>query len=63
MVDALPAAGGNVVTNAVYVEPNVIEDRELIIGRNPRTPILSSTNNDRSWRKAAVHSQMGSRGR
>ena len=57
MVDALRAAGGNVVTTAVDFEPNVIEDCELIIGRNPRspaTPILSSTNNDRSWREAVV---------
>jgi len=37
MVDALEAAGGNLITTAVDFEPNVIEDRELITGQNPRS--------------------------
>ncbi len=37
MVDALQAAGGKVIVNAVDFEPNVIEDRELITGQNPRS--------------------------
>jgi hypothetical protein len=63
MVDALQVAGGNVVTIAVDFEPNVIEGRELIIGRNPRTPILSSTNNDRPWRGADIRSGTESLGK
>lgn len=37
MVDALEAAGGEVITTTVDFEPNVIEDRELITGQNPRS--------------------------
>lgn len=37
MVDALETAGGEVITNPVDFEPNVIEDRELITGQNPRS--------------------------
>lgn len=37
MVDALEAAGGKVITGTVDFEPNVIEDRELITGQNPRS--------------------------
>lgn len=37
MVDALQAAGGQVVTTTVNFEPNIIEDRELITGQNPRS--------------------------
>ncbi len=40
MVDALTTAGGQVITNAVDFEPNVIEDRELITGQNPRSDHL-----------------------
>lgn len=35
MVDALGAAGGEVVVTKVDFEPHVIEDRELITGQNP----------------------------
>src|SRR5262245_20619991 len=37
MVDALKTAGGEVITGAVDFEPNVIVDRELITGQNPRS--------------------------
>lgn len=37
MVDALAAAGGDVATTDVDFEPNVVEDRELITGQNPRS--------------------------
>ncbi len=37
MVDALEIAGGDVITNSVDFEPNVIWDRELITGQNPRS--------------------------
>jgi putative intracellular protease/amidase len=37
MVDALKAAGGDLITSAVDFEPNVVEDRELITGQNPRS--------------------------
>ncbi len=37
VVDALETAGGKVVTSTVDFEPNVIEDRELITGQNPRS--------------------------
>jgi len=34
---ALTAAGGEVTTGAVDFEPNVVVDRELITGQNPRS--------------------------
>src|SRR5262249_48817957 len=37
MPDALRTAGGEVSTNPVDFEPNVVEDRELITGQNPRS--------------------------
>lgn len=37
MVDALQAAGGTVSTNAVDFAPNIVVDRELITGQNPRS--------------------------
>jgi putative intracellular protease/amidase len=37
MADALQTAGGKVITTSVDFEPNVIEDRELITGQNPRS--------------------------
>jgi putative intracellular protease/amidase len=37
MDDALETAGGNVSTNPADFEPNVVEDRELITGQNPRS--------------------------
>ncbi|MDG2522596.1 type 1 glutamine amidotransferase domain-containing protein [Caulobacter segnis] len=37
MVDALRTAGGEVLVNDVDFEPNVVEDRELITGQNPRS--------------------------
>lgn len=37
MVDALAAAGGQVITTATDFMPHVIEDRELITGQNPRS--------------------------
>ncbi|MCH4546004.1 type 1 glutamine amidotransferase domain-containing protein [Rhizobium changzhiense] len=37
MPDALQTAGGHVSTTPVDFEPNVIEDRELITGQNPRS--------------------------
>ena len=37
MPSALTAAGGNVVTTDVDFAPNVIVDRELITGQNPRS--------------------------
>ncbi|MEZ0221639.1 MAG: DJ-1/PfpI family protein [Tardiphaga sp.] len=40
MPDALRTAGGEVVTGAVDFEPNIIEDRELITGQNPRSDHL-----------------------
>jgi putative intracellular protease/amidase len=44
MPDALRIAGGHVSTSAVDFEPNVIIDRELITGQNPRSdhPIASA---------------------
>jgi putative intracellular protease/amidase len=40
MVDALRIAGGEVSTASVDFEPNVVEDRELITGQNPRSDKL-----------------------
>ena len=37
MPQALSAAGGDVSTTTVDFEPNVIVDRELITGQNPRS--------------------------
>jgi putative intracellular protease/amidase len=37
MPDALRIAGGDVTTTAIDFEPNVIVDRELITGQNPRS--------------------------
>lgn len=37
MVDALTAAGGELVVGATDFEPHVVEDRELITGQNPRS--------------------------
>jgi len=37
MPDALQTAGGEVSTNPVDFEPNVVEDREVITGQNPRS--------------------------
>jgi putative intracellular protease/amidase len=37
MPDALQTAGGEVSTNPVDFQPNVVEDRELITGQNPRS--------------------------
>ncbi|MDC7684802.1 type 1 glutamine amidotransferase domain-containing protein [Asticcacaulis sp. BYS171W] len=37
MVDALNTAGAEVITTATDFEPNVIVDRELITGQNPRS--------------------------
>jgi putative intracellular protease/amidase len=37
MVDALHIAGGKLTTTKVDFEPNVVEDRELITGQNPRS--------------------------
>lgn len=37
MPEALRVAGGDVSTTAVDFEPNVVEDRELITGQNPRS--------------------------
>src|SRR5262249_60232028 len=37
MVDALRIAGGKVSTTAIDFAPNVVEDRELITGQNPRS--------------------------
>jgi putative intracellular protease/amidase len=37
MIDALKAAGGEVIKGQVDFEPHVIEDRELITGQNPRS--------------------------
>src|SRR5262249_19425890 len=37
MVDALQIAGGKVSTTAIDFAPNVVEDRELITGQNPRS--------------------------
>lgn len=37
MPSALTAAGGKVITSDVDFEPNVVEDRELITGQNPRS--------------------------
>src|SRR5262249_22839828 len=34
---ALKTAGGDVTTGAIDFEPNVIADRELITGQNPRS--------------------------
>ena len=44
MPDALRMAGGRVSTAAVDFEPNVVIDRELITGQNPRSdhPIASA---------------------
>jgi putative intracellular protease/amidase len=37
VVDALRAAGGEVSTTDIDFQPNVVEDRELITGQNPRS--------------------------
>jgi putative intracellular protease/amidase len=37
MPDALRTAGGEVSTNPIDFDPNVVEDRELITGQNPRS--------------------------
>ncbi|WP_245480329.1 type 1 glutamine amidotransferase domain-containing protein [Neorhizobium sp. NCHU2750] len=37
MIEALTAAGGNVSKTKVDFEPNVVIDRELITGQNPRS--------------------------
>lgn len=37
MPDALRLAGGDVTTNPIDFSPNVMEDRELITGQNPRS--------------------------
>lgn len=37
VVDALQTAGGNVTTTDIDFEPNVVVDRELITGQNPRS--------------------------
>jgi len=37
MIDALKAAGGEVIKGQIDFEPHVIEDRELITGQNPRS--------------------------
>nr|WP_295111547.1 type 1 glutamine amidotransferase domain-containing protein [uncultured Caulobacter sp.] len=37
MVDALTLAGGKLITNPVDFAPNVIVDRELITGQNPKS--------------------------
>jgi putative intracellular protease/amidase len=37
MPDALHMAGGDVSTGAIDFAPNVVEDRELITGQNPRS--------------------------
>ncbi|MCX8477436.1 MAG: type 1 glutamine amidotransferase domain-containing protein [Sphingomonas sp.] len=37
MPDALRVAGGEVITGAIDFEPNVVIDRELITGQNPRS--------------------------
>ncbi len=37
VVDALQTAGATVITTPVDFEPNIIEDRELITGQNPRS--------------------------
>ena len=37
MPDALKTAGGDVCNTRIDFEPNVIEDRELITGQNPRS--------------------------
>jgi putative intracellular protease/amidase len=42
MVDALQIAGGAVMTTPVDFEPNVVEDRELITGQNPRSYHLTA---------------------
>jgi putative intracellular protease/amidase len=40
MVDALRAAGGEVITGKADFEPNVVVDRELITGQNPSSDHL-----------------------
>jgi len=40
MPQALRAAGGEVTTTKVDFEPNLIVDRELITGQNPRSDHL-----------------------
>jgi putative intracellular protease/amidase len=40
MVDALNKAGAKVSTGAIDFAPNVVEDRELITGQNPRSDHL-----------------------
>jgi len=37
VADALEIAGGKVMTNPVDFAPNVVEDRELITGQNPKS--------------------------
>jgi putative intracellular protease/amidase len=37
VVDALRTAGGEVSTTDIDFQPNLVEDRELITGQNPRS--------------------------
>jgi putative intracellular protease/amidase len=54
MPDALQAAGGKVNNTKVDFEPNVIEDRELITGQNPRSDHLIGEKLVQALQRAAV---------
>lgn len=59
MPDALRMAGGDVCTNPLDFEPNVVEDRELITGQNPRSDralaatLIAALNRADGWPSAA----------
>jgi putative intracellular protease/amidase len=52
--DALRVADGDVVTTEPAFEPNLIEDRELITGQNPRSDHLVGEKLVQSLRRAAA---------
>jgi putative intracellular protease/amidase len=54
VVDALEVAGGEVITTEVDFEPNVIVDRELITGQNPRSDHLTDAKLVEALERASV---------
>ena len=59
VVDALKVAGGDVTTGAVDFEPNLIEDRELITGQNPRSDHLVGATLVRALDRAIASRKVG----
>ena len=59
VVDALKIARGDVTTGAVDFEPNLIEDRELITGQNPRSDHLVGATLVRALDRAIASRKVG----